>query len=83
MQGYQSGYCWNLRTDMAFILFTSCYGFFSKDYDMLSKMLLSLDSLCLLTFFFYRIYHVDDNPSGSTDGHLDYNRAIVVSDVFN
>nr|XP_021149197.1 WD repeat-containing protein 35 isoform X1 [Columba livia] len=26
-----------------------------------------------------RIYHVDDNPSGSTDGHVDYNRAVVVT----
>lgn len=31
-------------------------------------------------FFSGRIYHVDDTPSGSVDGVLDYSKAIQVGD---
>lgn len=33
-----------------------------------------------IKIFFFRIYHVDDTPSGSADGVLDYSKAIQVSD---
>lgn len=56
----------------------------AEDNYMLSKMMLSLDSLCLLTLLLYRIYHIDDSPSGSSaDGHLDYSKMTEVSGVFN
>lgn len=33
--------------------------------------------------FSSRIYHVDDTPSGTTDGVLDYSKAIQVSYDFS
>lgn len=54
-----------------------------SNIPMLPKMILSLDSLFLLTSLLYRIYHIDDTSAGSGDGHLDYSRAFEVSDVLN
>uniref|UniRef100_A0A8C9FCA5 WD repeat domain 35 n=1 Tax=Pavo cristatus TaxID=9049 RepID=A0A8C9FCA5_PAVCR len=28
------------------------------------------------SFLLYRVYHIDDTPSGSEDGHLDYSKAV-------
>lgn len=50
---------------------------------ILPKLILSLDSLFLLTLLLYRIYHIDDTFSGSGEGHLDYSKAFEVSDVMN